>query len=277
MPYVRGESLQKRLDREGPLRIDDILRVAYQTAQGLAAAHSQGLVHRDIKPANILLADGAARVLITDFGLARAADDASLTRSGVIAGTPQYMSPEQARGESIDARSDLFSLGSVVYAMATGRIPFRAETPYGILRRITDEEPRSMIEINLEVPAWLGRITDKLHAKAPDDRYQSASEVAELIRMCLSHLQTPSLPLPPELTTRRPGSSHRTTFTIFAVVFAVILGGVGWTILSIPAPVPVVPRQPSLSDTRWNVWNGPSASSILHKSEQLEQEIENDW
>ena len=103
MPYIRGESLQKRLDAHGPLTTLEVLRIGMQTAAGLAAAHAQGLVHRDIKPANILLEDGVERVKITDFGLARAADDASLTRSGVIAGTPQYMSPEQARGEAVDA------------------------------------------------------------------------------------------------------------------------------------------------------------------------------
>jgi len=102
----------------------------------LAAAHAQGLVHRDVKPANILLENGIERVLLTDFGLARTMDEASLTRSGVIAGTPQYMSPEQARGESIDHRTDLFSLASVIYAMCVGHSPFRAETTMGILHRI---------------------------------------------------------------------------------------------------------------------------------------------
>jgi eukaryotic-like serine/threonine-protein kinase len=114
MPYLRGSSLQKRLDAHGPLGVSGILRVSMQIATGLSAAHAQGLVHRDIKPANIMLEDGVERLKITDFGLARAADDASLTRTGVIAGTPQFMSPEQARGESVDSRSDLFSLGSVM-------------------------------------------------------------------------------------------------------------------------------------------------------------------
>ena len=174
MPYVRGPSLQRRLDDEGPLAVVEILRVGMQAAAGLAAAHAQGLVHRDVKPANILLADGIERVKLTDFGLARAADDASLTKTGIIAGTPQYMSPEQARGEAVDQRSDLFSLGSVLYAMCTGRPPFRAETSYGVLRRITDEEPRPIREINPEIPEWLCGIVAKLMAKRPDDRFQSA-------------------------------------------------------------------------------------------------------
>src|SRR5262249_8747833 len=126
MQYVSGMSLQERLDRTGPLQLAEIVRIGMQTAAGLAAAHAQGLVARDIKPANILLENGIERVRITDFGLARAAADAHLTQSGVVAGTPQFMSPEQARGEAVDRRTDLFSLGSVLYAMCTGRAPFRA-------------------------------------------------------------------------------------------------------------------------------------------------------
>ncbi len=126
MPVVEGTSLEQRVGDTGPLELKEILRIGMQIASGLAAAHAQGLVHRDVKPANILLENGVERVMITDFGLARAADDANMTQSGVIAGTPQYMSPEQARGNDVDHRSDLFSLGSVLYFMGTGRSPFRA-------------------------------------------------------------------------------------------------------------------------------------------------------
>lgn len=203
MPYVKGESLQKRIDREGSLTTAETLRIALQTAKGLAAAHDQGLVHRDIKPANILLPENVERVLITDFGLARAADDASLTRSGVIAGTPQYMSPEQARGEGIDHRSDLFSLGSVMYAMATGHPPFRAETPYGILRRITDDAHRPIRDLNPEVPNWLSHVIDRLLSKQPSQRFTSADEVASLLEDCLAHVQHPATaPLPASLKAR---------------------------------------------------------------------------
>ena len=167
MQFVAGESLQQPLDREGPLDICEILRIDLQTASGLAAAHAQGLVHRDVKPSNILLEQGIERALPTDFGLARANDDASLTHTGYHPGTPQYMSPEQARGETIDARSDLSSLGSVLYTMCTGRTPFRAETNYGILRRITDNEPRAIQETNPAVPEWLVALVARLHAKSP--------------------------------------------------------------------------------------------------------------
>lgn len=223
MPYVRGPSLQRRLDREGPLALVEILRVGVQAARGLAAAHAQGLVHRDVKPANILLADGIERVKLTDFGLARAADDASLTRSGIIAGTPQYMSPEQARGESVDHRSDLFSLGSVLYAMCTGREPFRAETSYGVLRRITDEEPRPIREINPDMPDWLCGIVAKLMSKRPDDRFQSAGEVAGLLEECLAHVQQPTaVPLP--VGVRRPVLRRRHTYLKGTIAMITTLG-----------------------------------------------------
>lgn len=197
MPFVTGPSLQQRLDEHGPLEIRDVLRIGLQAAQGLQAAHSQGLVHRDVKPANILLENGVQRVLLTDFGLARAMDDASLTCSGMIAGTPEYMSPEQARGDAVDHRGDLFSLGSVLYAMCAGRPPFRAETTMGVLRRICDDKPRNLLEVNPDVPVWLAAVIDRLLAKSPAERFQSADEVARLLERCLAHVQHPtSLPLP---------------------------------------------------------------------------------
>jgi serine/threonine protein kinase len=191
MQFVAGQSLQDKLDREGPLGIKEALRIGMQTAAGLAAAHKQGLVHRDIKPANILLENGIERVKLTDFGLARAADDASLTRSGTIAGTPQYMSPEQARGETVDARSDLFSLGTVLYAMLTGRSPFRADSTLAVLKRVCDDPPRPIREVNPDVPEWLAALIDRLLAKAPADRPASAQEVADLLGQYLLQVQQP--------------------------------------------------------------------------------------
>jgi serine/threonine-protein kinase len=228
MPFVACESLQQRLDRDGALDVVDVLRIGMQTARGLAAAHAQGLVHRDVKPANILLEKGVDRVLLTDFGLARAADDATLTRSGVIAGTPQFMSPEQAKGEPVDARSDLFSLGSVLYAACAGRPPFRAESTYGILRRITDSPARSLREIDPRVPDWLEGIVVRLHAKEPGQRFPSADEVADLLERCVAHVQQPATPLPGGLrppqrrffTTRR--SIRRVAATAAVLVAAAV-------------------------------------------------------
>lgn len=201
MAYVSGESLHERLRRNGPLDSKDVLRIGMQTAQGLAAAHSQGIVHRDVKPANILLEDGLERVVLSDFGLARAIDDATMTRSGMLAGTPEYMSPEQAKGELVDHRSDLFSLGCVMYAMCTGQSPFRAESTMAVLKRICEAEPAGIRNINDAVPDWLQDVIEKLLEKNPDDRYQSASIVARLLEQCLGHAQQPSaIPLPREIS-----------------------------------------------------------------------------
>jgi len=228
MAYVPGESLEQRLERTGPLAVTEILRIAMQTAAGLAAAHAQGLVHRDVKPANILLENGVERVMITDFGLARTVDDASLTRSGVIAGTPRYMAPEQAQGDGVDHRADLFSLGSVMYAMCTGRPPFRAETAMAVLRRICEEQPRPIRQINPEIPDWLAEIVEKLHEKDPVARFQTAAEVAALLGQHLAHLQQPTaVPRPPRLTRRRRFASPKRSWWPRPVLAAVMLSTVG--------------------------------------------------
>src|SRR5262249_40967530 len=181
MQFIDGLTLQEKLDRTGPLPPKEVLRIGLQVAAGLAAAHAQGLVHRDVKPANILLENGVERVKITDFGLARTVDDASLTQSGFVAGTPPYMSPEQANGAKIDPRSDLFSLGSVLYTLCAGHAPFRAETPMAVLRRVCEDTPRPLREVNPDIPDWLAALITRLHAKDPAGRFQSAAEVADLL------------------------------------------------------------------------------------------------
>ncbi len=189
MEFVSGQTLQQKLDKAGPLPVKEVLRIGGQIARGLAAAHATGLIHRDIKPANVLLENGVERVKIADFGLARAADDASISHSGVVAGTPVFMSPEQARGDKVDHRSDLFSLGSVLYALCTGHPPFRAETTMGVLKRVIEDAPRPIRQTNADVPEWLCRVVEKLHAKSPADRFQTAAEVADLLADCMRQLQ----------------------------------------------------------------------------------------
>jgi WD40 repeat protein len=225
MQYVPGVSLQERLDADGPLGIEEILRIGYQAACGLAAAHKQGLIHRDIKPGNILLENCVERVKITDFGLARAIDDASLTQSGVLAGTPQYMAPEQAKGEALDHRTDLFSLGSVLYAMCTGgRPPFRAASTMAVLRRVCDDKPRPIRQINAAIPASFAQIIERLLEKDPARRFQSAAEVSEVLSQKLAELQQPI-----DLAggVKRPSNRGRTLRRCLAAAAVVLLAVAG--------------------------------------------------
>jgi hypothetical protein len=160
-------------------------------------------------------------------------DDASVTRSGSVAGTPQYMAPEQARGEAVDQRADLFALGSTLYAMCTGQAPFRGDSGVAVIRQVCDVEPRPIRAIDPEVPAWLEGVVRKLHAKEPANRFQSAAEVAELLERCLAHVQHPDRhPLPtlaaelgrqvPDLRPRKP--SRRRPAAAVAVALAALCG-----------------------------------------------------
>jgi serine/threonine protein kinase len=211
MEYVAGTSLQERLDRGGPMGMSEILRIGEQIAAGLAAAHLGGVVHRDVKPANILLeapsppTDGGSqgergdqcRVKLTDFGLARESEG-GLTQVGAAVGTPLYMSPEQARGEAVDHRADLFALGGVLYRLCAGRPPFEAGNSLALLRRICEEEPRPLAKG--AVPVWLTDLIGHLLAKDPARRPVSAAEVADLFRYYLDHpdhdAKPPRRPLP---------------------------------------------------------------------------------
>ena len=225
MSLVAGKSIQQQVESDGPLPAVDVVRAAMQVAAGLAAAHRQGLIHRDIKPANILSDGDAGRVLLTDFGLARAADDASITQTGWLAGTPHYMSPEQARGEMLDQRSDLFSLGSTMYFMATGREPFRHEHSLGILNQIAEKQPLRACDVQPEVPLPLARLIEKLMQKRPDDRVESAEQLGRILESYLAHLQQPShAPLPRELTR----SPVRRTTALHWIVTMATLAAVTW-------------------------------------------------
>jgi Leucine-rich repeat (LRR) protein len=258
MEFIPGETLQQRLDRTGPLETMEVIQFGRQIAEGLAAAHSQGLIHRDIKPGNILIEAGLVpHVKITDFGLARAADDASMTQSGYVAGTPMYMAPEQAQGADLDHRADLFSLGSVLYTMCSGRPPFRANNTVAVLKRVVEDTPRPIPEIIPEVPHWLCDLITGLHAKRPEDRIGTAREVADLLEQGLAATQRPSdiapppqpVPVPTAAETARlrerealaetvaipahgPAPTprfHRYRLAVAAAVFLTLAGGLGLT------------------------------------------------
>lgn len=196
MEYVRGMSLQQRLNREGRLPAAEIVRIGLAIASGLAAAHERGVLHRDIKPGNVLLAEDG-EVKIADFGLARAVGDEGLTSVEVLAGTPEYLAPEQIAAEHVDQRADLFSLGSVLYAMCTGLAPFAGPTVMAAVHRVAEAEPRPIRELNPEIPDWLVRLVQRLHAKAPAQRIQSAREVVRWLQQGGPPEDVPTLPAEP--------------------------------------------------------------------------------
>jgi WD40 repeat protein len=189
MPFIDGPTLQEKVDRHGPLPVAEVLRIGREIVAGLAAAHARGLVHRDVKPGNILLENGVERVKITDFGLAQPFADGRTARGGLIAGTPAYMSPEQASGGAVDHRSDLFSLGSVLYTLCAGHAPFRGGTTKVVLQEVRQAAPQTLHEIDPEIPDWLEAIIARLHAKDPDVRFQTAGEVADLLAVLLARWQ----------------------------------------------------------------------------------------
>lgn len=183
MEYLAGESLRERLKRHGPLPWREVCRLGAQVAEGLAAAHQRGLVHRDVKPANIWLQEPGQHIKILDFGLARFQDqDVELTKSGVVVGTPAYMSPEQIRGWELDDRSDIFSLGIVLYECLVGRRPFHGDDLYAIISQVLTETPPSPKQLRPDVPADVSGYVMKLLEKDRAQRPKTAVDVAETLQ-----------------------------------------------------------------------------------------------
>jgi eukaryotic-like serine/threonine-protein kinase len=182
MEYVEGETLKAKI-KKGPLNLGEAVGIATQVAGGLAKAHNKGIVHRDIKPANIMVtSDGTAKSV--DFGLAILAGQVRLTRTGATSGTAAYMSPEQARGEQIDLRTDIWSLGVVLYEMVTGQLPFRGEYEPALIYSILNDTPGPMSALRGEVPPELERIVLKAMAKSPGERYRSAADMRTALESC---------------------------------------------------------------------------------------------
>ena len=237
MPLIAGPSLRMLVEKNGPLPEREIVRIGLQIASGLAAAHSPGLVHRDIKPENILVDNQINRVIITDFGLAQRDSDVGMTQTGYLAGTLSYMSPEQSRGEDVDARSDLFSLGSLLFYLAAGEVPFRASSPIAILHKIGGERHPSVQAINPEISITLSHVINRLLEKSPEDRFQSAVEVEAFLNDFLAHLHQPTKTLAPIVPAPRKkkskaylrkwtGATVVTAALVTAIASTMILAGV---------------------------------------------------
>ncbi len=176
MALISGEDLNSRINRNGPISEKEVLSYITPIADGLTYAHEKGMVHRDIKTANILLDENSTPYL-TDFGIAHAGDGSKLTRTGTLLGTPEYMSPEQAKGELTDCRSDIYSLGIVMYECITGQRPFTGETLLGVVHKIASEEPKPISEFIPDISDKLNRIIMKCLEKNPSDRFQSCHEL----------------------------------------------------------------------------------------------------
>jgi TolB-like protein len=219
MPYVEGESLRERLDREGRIPVAETVRLTDEIASALSYAHEQGIVHRDVKPENIMLSGG--RAVVADFGIGRAVTAAGgdrLTGTGFAVGTPTYMSPEQAFGDAnVDGRSDVYALGCVVYEMVSGRAPFEAETPQALLaKQAADTVPRLRAS-DPTIPLFVERAVGRALAKQPADRFQTAGEFAEALTS--------------ELVVARVGGARRSWRVIAAVAGAVLAAAV-WGVLT---------------------------------------------
>jgi eukaryotic-like serine/threonine-protein kinase len=173
--YVPGETLKRRIDEQGPLGLDEAAAYAIEIGRGLACAHASLLVHRDVKPQNVLIdADGRAKV--TDFGIARSLESSGLTATGRVLGTTDYVSPEQAMGKPVDARTDVYSLGVVLYEMLTGDVPFHAETQVGVAMKHVNEAIPDVQRRRPEASAALAAAVERATAKDPDDRYRDMDE-----------------------------------------------------------------------------------------------------
>ena len=233
MEFLKGEPLDERLKRESggeatsALPLAELLRIGREIAEGLGAAHANGLIHRDIKPGNVWLEAPHGRVKILDFGLARAASqDAALTQQGAIVGTPAYMAPEQARGETVDARCDLFSLGVVLYRLCTGRQPFHASDSISTLLEVALHEPASPLQINPDLPQELSDMVMKLLEKDPARRFAAAGEVVQAIQALERKLAREAAE-PTEALAAAPRRRRRLPLVFAAVAALVLLGLAG--------------------------------------------------
>jgi serine/threonine-protein kinase len=176
--YIDGRTLKRQIQEQGPLQVDEAVAYAIEIGRGLTAAHARKLVHRDVKPQNVLI-DPDGRAKVTDFGIARSLEQKGMTATGRVLGTTDYVSPEQAMGEDVDERSDVYSLGVVLYEMLTGEVPFQAETQVGVAMKHVNEPMPDVQAKRREVSAVVASVVDRATTKDPRDRY---STVAEMVR-----------------------------------------------------------------------------------------------
>ena len=228
MQCIDGGSIADRLAREGPLPIADVARITREIASALGHAHKRGVIHRDIKPPNVLVDVETGRSMLTDFGIARTVDTAALTATGMMVGTPAYLSPEQITGEPIDHRVDIYALGVMVYEMLTGRLPFEGATPTAALMKRLGGPPDPVTVARPEVPAALSNVVARCLAPDPAQRFQNTAELIE----ALGGAPTASTPVTPR--------SRRRPMILVAGMAVAVLAAAGLWLATRPRQDPVV-------------------------------------
>ncbi|MDZ7341162.1 MAG: serine/threonine-protein kinase, partial [candidate division KSB1 bacterium] len=201
MDCYEGEPLKGKIAR-GPMKLEEAVEIALQVASGLAKAHEHGITHRDIKPANVMITnDGVVKIL--DFGLAKLAGQVGLTKAGMTVGTVAYMSPEQTRGEEVDHRTDIWSLGVVLYEMLTGQLPFKGAYEQAVIYSILNEEPEPVTAVRTDLPAELDHIVSKAIAKNAAERYQQVADLAADLKSLRTRIETGRTETQPTLSKRK--------------------------------------------------------------------------
>ncbi|MFP4083103.1 MAG: protein kinase domain-containing protein [Candidatus Aminicenantes bacterium] len=276
MEYVPGEDLKSFIRRAGPLNAGKTLFIAKQVCEGLAEAHRLGVIHRDLKPQNIMI-DKQGNTRIMDFGIARSVESKGITGAGMMMGTPEYMSPEQVEGKEVDKRSDIYSLGIILYEMVTGKVPFEGDTPFTIGMKHKSEKPKNPKELNTQIPDDLNRVILRCLEKEKEKRYQSAGEVSSELENIEKGIPTTERIVPE----RKPFTSREITvqfslkklFIPALVTAAVITAAVIlWKIIPERETIPVSSGKPSLAvmyfknntgDESYDIWRSALSDSII--------------
>ena len=276
MEYVSGGDLKKFIRRAKRLDTGTAISIAKQICEGLEEAHSLGIVHRDLKPNNIMIDDnGNARIM--DFGIARIVKDKGITGSGIMIGTPEYMSPEQAEAKEVDQRSDIYSLGVIMYEMTTGRLPFEGETPLAIAMKQKGETVKNPKEFNPQIPDDLGTVILKCLEKGRENRYQSAAEVRTELEKIEQGLPTTDRVAPKKkpITSREitvQFSLRKVLIPTLVVIIAVIMGLIIWSPREKKESASILADKPSLAvmyfknntgDQGFDIWRSAISDSII--------------
>jgi len=251
MEYVSGQDLRGLIRQSGKLGVETALSIAKQVCDGLAEAHKTGVIHRDLKPSNIMI-DREGNVRIMDFGIARSLKEKGITGAGVMIGTPEYMSPEQAEAKEVDQRSDLYSLGAILYEMVTGRVPFEGDTALSIAMRHKGETPKDPKEYNAQIPDDLSQLILKCLEKDKDSRFQNAGEIQSELENIEKGIPTTDRAIP----RRKPLTSKEITVTFglkklvipaLVVIALVIIGVIIWQFLPKKETVTLISNKPSVA------------------------------